>query len=151
MPDIIEANVVINRPVETVFDCVADVDSASRWQAELVEVKDVLSRPIGTGTTMTVVLAFLGRHIENVMRVADYAPNSKFSLTYVSGPLPTEVQFTFEPVHSGSTRVTYRGTWELPAGTIFRLLTPIKPIFDRMDRRQWQANLDTLKKLLEAL
>jgi hypothetical protein len=57
----IRASVVIDRPIETVFGVVVDMEAAPRWQAELVRVKDLLPTPMDVGTTMTVVLLYLGR------------------------------------------------------------------------------------------
>ena len=82
------------------------------------------------------------------MRVAAYEPPRKFALETVNGFLPVDLAFLLEPAATG-TRVTYTADWELPNRILFRLVRPAKPLFDRMDQRQWQANLYKLKELLE--
>lgn len=144
----VKASVVINRPQEDVFDFIVDVDRAPEWQGELVGVKNVSDRPLAPGEKMTVVLEFMGRHIENMMQVSSFKRPSRFSLTTLSGYLPVDLDFLLEPA-AGGTRVTYLGDWEMPSGFLFRLFRPAKPIFDRMDRQQWQSNLEKLKVLLE--
>jgi hypothetical protein len=134
--------------MEEVFDFIIDFERAPEWQGELVGVKDVSARPLGPGESMTVVLEFMGRHVENVMQVSSFERPIRFSLTTVSGYLPVDLDFLLEPA-AGGTRVTYMGDWELPSGFLFRLFRLAKPIFDRMDRQQWQSNLETLKILLE--
>lgn len=139
---------LIKRPIEDVFQAVTALDSAPQWQAELIAVKDVSESPIRAGTTFTAVLRFLGRRIEDVLLVTAFEPNSKLSLETISGPLPSELDFSLEPVREG-TKVAYSGAWQLPSG-VLTLLTPAKPILDRLDQRQWQANLNRLKELVEA-
>ncbi len=144
----VEASVVIKGPIGDVFELVTNVHRAPEWQAELLDVKDVSDTPIDAGTTLTVVLQFLGRQIENTMQVTVYEPPNRFSMVILAGFLPVELDFVLEPAASG-TQVTYLSDWELPRGFLFRLVQPAKPLFDRMDQRQWQSNLIRLKQLLE--
>src|SRR5215207_11243908 len=96
----VEASVEINRSIEEVFEFLTDLESAPRWQAELVDVKDVSGTPIRVGTNFTAVLRFLGRRIEDVLLVTDYEPNSRFSLETIYGPLPSKLEFFLETVRS---------------------------------------------------
>jgi hypothetical protein len=85
---------------------------------------------------------------ENIMQVSEHEPPHTFSLVTSSGYLPSNLDFLLEPA-PGGTKVTYRSDWELPRGILFRLVKPAKPVFDRMDQKTWQANLEKLKELLE--
>jgi uncharacterized protein YndB with AHSA1/START domain len=76
----ITASVVIRRPIGEVFQFVVNTDFAPRWQAELVAVKDLSAIPIREDTIITTVLRFLGRRVENRMRVVVYEPPHKFAL-----------------------------------------------------------------------
>ncbi len=68
----VQASVEIKRPIGDAFELVTDLDSVPRWQAELIEVKDVSETPVRAGVTFTTVLRFHGRRIEDRLLVTAY-------------------------------------------------------------------------------
>ena len=140
----LEESVVINRPTEEVFAFVADIEKMSQWMSELVEAKQTSEGPVGVGTTVNAVANVLGRRAESIQEVAEYEPNSKFTIKSTSGPVASKDKFTFESVAGGTkvTRVT-----EAELGGFFKLA---EPLVARMLRRQFETNFANLKDLLEA-
>ena len=139
----VEHSVVINRPIEEVFDFMADIENAPQWRSGLVEVKK-LSDELVVGAKATEVLQFLGRRMETTYEITEYEPNKKFSFKTTSGPVPMEGGFTVESAEGG-TKVTFKIQGE--AGGFFKLA---EPILARMVRRQVETDHGNLKDLLEA-
>jgi hypothetical protein len=86
----------------------------------------------------------LGRRMESINEVTKYEPNRKYGFKTTSGPIPSELEWTFESV-AGGTKVAF--AIEAEPGGFFKLATPI---IARVARRQFESNLANLKDLLEA-
>jgi carbon monoxide dehydrogenase subunit G len=140
----INKSVVINRRLEDVFEYVARGENWSEWATELVESRKTSEGPLGVGTTFVHVAQMLGQRIENGYEVSEYEPNRKITLKAISGPIPATAAVAVESVNGG-TRVTLSATGE--AAGFFKLGEPL--IARALDRQQ-DANLATLKDLLEA-
>jgi uncharacterized protein YndB with AHSA1/START domain len=138
-----EASVVIKRPLEEVFAYVTDVGSWVKWHTGLVEAEQTSEGPVGVGTTCRGVSEFLGRRDEWTSEVTAFEPNEKVEQQMVWGPMKIAQTLTFEPVDDG-TRFTLAGEGE--TGGIFKMA---EPIVNRMMKKQGEANLANLKRILE--
>jgi uncharacterized protein YndB with AHSA1/START domain len=140
----IEGEIIINRPVEEVFDVVADERNEPRYNPRLLWAEKLSSGPVGRGTQYRAATKTIGRPVEMTIEFIDYErPRRLASLTH----MPTmEIQgvLTFEPVPEG-TRMQW--SWELQPGGVLRLLTPL---ISRIGQRQEQAIWAGLKQYLEA-
>ena len=139
-----EASVVINRPLDEVFQYVSDFEKWDQWAAEMVEVSKTSEGPVGVGTRFTAKIKFIGQQIENEHEVTEYEPGSRFGVRVMSGTVKGHAVFSFESVEGG-TRVTE--TMEGETGGFFKVADPL---VGRMAQRQYAANLGNLKDLLEA-
>jgi hypothetical protein len=97
------------------------------------------------GTTYRSVSKFLGRRIETTFEVTEHHPPHKQCIRVTSGPIPAVGCYLLDPADGDSTR--FRQTLEAEAGGFFRLA---EPLVARAFRRQMQADMATLKDLLEA-
>jgi uncharacterized membrane protein len=140
----IEVSTVINRPVEEVFAVVSNVENNPKWSSAFLEAEQTSGEPIGVGTTWHVVQKALGQRMEGEIEVTEYEPNRKCTQQGKSGPIPTEVRQTFEPV-KGGTRVSF--TLEAEPGGFFKLA---EPLVKTMGKRQIEGDLANLKDLMEA-
>jgi F420H(2)-dependent quinone reductase len=140
----IEGEIVINRPVEEVFDVVADERNEPRYNPRLLWVEKISSRPIGRGTRFRAATKTMGRPVEMTIEFTEFdRPRHLGSLTH----MPTmEIQgaLSFDPVPQG-TRM--RWSWELQPRGIIRLL---RPLIARMGERQEEAIWAGLKQFMEA-
>ena len=145
-PDMLrsEESVEINRPVEEVFSYVSTVESQPEWATPPIEVRKDTPEPPKEGDTFTSVSKFLGRRFETPYQITSIEPNRQFSYHATGGPLPDQ-RWTFacEEV-SGGTRCTM--VVEGEPGGFFRLA---EPLIERALRRQFRADLGTLKDMLE--
>jgi uncharacterized membrane protein len=142
----IEDSGVINRPVQEVFDYVADPENLPEWSGAAVDVRDVQhaspGKP-GQGDKFTPVHQFVGRRFEEHVEVTAFERNRRILHRSTGGPMPLEVSYIFGEVPRG-TRVTV-GMDAKPEG-FFKL---IGPVFKVAVKRQIRNDLRTLKGLLE--
>ena len=141
----IENSVVINRPVDEIFEFMANAENNPQWQSGAQEVVKTSEGPIGVGTTFTSVSQLLGKRLESVVEYTAYEPNKRVAGKVTSGPVPFQFETTFEPAAEGGTKVT--GGGEGDVGGFFKLA---EPLVARMLKRQFDANNANLKDLLEA-
>ena len=139
----VEANVVINRPMEEVFQFISVNENALLWQPGLLETM-VTNDVNGSGRAWTDVVELLGRRLEIPFRVTDWQSDRKIAFQSTGGPIPMQGSYAFELAGDG-TRVTFLLTGE-PDG-FFKLA---EPVLMKILQRQWQTNLANLKDVLEA-
>jgi uncharacterized protein YndB with AHSA1/START domain len=137
--------VVIERPIEEVFAFVTDPNNDPLWQSTSLETEQTSEGPVDAGTTFRNTSKFLGRRIDSTYEVTENDPPHKQCVRITSGPIPGSGCYLFEPANGGSTRFTQ--IFEAEAGGFFRLA---EPLVARAIRRQMEADMETLKDLLES-
>ena len=140
----VETSVVVERPVEELFEVVTNPETYSQWMPGCLGARQTSEGPMGVGATYTDTGRLLGLREEGTIVVTRYEPNRKFGVKTTSGPIRGEGAYTFEPVEGG-TKVTL--AFEAELGGFFKLA---KPIVARALKRQGEGNLAGLKDLLEA-
>jgi hypothetical protein len=139
----IEGEIVIDRPVEEVFDVVADERNEPRFNPRMRLVEQISDGPIRVGTRFRAETVSVGRPVEMVIEYTGYErPRRLASMTHMSS-MDIHYTLTFEPVPEG-TRMRWSGDVE-PRG----ILKVMSPVVARMGRRQEQAIWSALKHLLE--
>jgi uncharacterized protein YndB with AHSA1/START domain len=140
----VEESVEINRPPEEVFDYVANPENLPEWSNLVLEVRKETERQLQRGDRFTTVAKFLGRRFETPFEVSAHEPPHRHSDRSTGGPFPQEYTYTFEETGGGGTRFTQVAEGE--PGGFFRL---VGPVLEMAGRRQFRADLQTLKDLLE--
>ena len=141
----LEHTVVIDRPIEEVFAFATDPNNVSLWQSTSLATEQTSEGPVGVGTTFRDTSQFLGRRIESDYEVTENEPPHRQCVRITSGPIPGSGCYLLEPDADGSTRFTQN--FEADVGSFFRLA---EPLVGRAIRRQMEADMATLKDLLEA-
>jgi uncharacterized membrane protein len=141
----VEESVEIDRPVEEVFSYAADPEHFPEWSGIILEAHKEKPGPIAQGDRFTTVSKFLGRRFETPFEVTAHEHNRRHSHRSTGGPLVQEYTSTFEETAGGGTRMTQLVEGE--PGGFFRLAGAL---LERAGRRQFRADLETLKDLLEA-
>src|SRR5437870_13340656 len=139
----IERNIVVERPIDEVWEFVHDTTKDALWQTTLTESEKLTDGPMRVGTRVREVRHFLGVRIELTWEVTEYEPNRTSAIRGVSGPVPLTGRYRLEPLDFG-TRFTVSG--ELHAHGLFKLA---EPVFARITRRELETNLGHPKDLLE--
>jgi uncharacterized membrane protein len=140
----IERSIVIERPLEEVWDFVQDTSKDAMWQTTLVESQVLTEGPKRVGTQVQEVRRFLGVQIPMTLELTEFEPKRRSSLRAISGGIPLSGSYLLEAL-DGGTKLTVTG--QLEAHRLFKLA---EPVFTRMTSRELEASLGHLKDLLEA-
>lgn len=140
----IQSSVVINRPVEEVFEFSNDPSNDTQWQTGVLESEITSEGELGVGTTARSVIQFLGKRIESTSEITEFEPNKKVSFKTTSGPIPFEGTTMYEPVEGGT---KLSSDFEVEFGGVFKLA---EPIVERSAERQFEGSFANLKDILEA-
>lgn len=136
----------IDRPVGDVFDHVSDPDRLSTWQTNTVSAVKESDGPVGLGTRLREVhRAPGGKELESLVEVSEYEPNRLFALRVVEGT-PVHARMTFEPAGDDGAETLMRFAAHGELSGPMRLA---QPLLQRVLKRQFKQQTNTLKQLLE--
>lgn len=140
----VEGEIIINRPVEDVFDFVADERNEPQYNREMLQSELISDGPIGPGSRFQAVMSMRGKPVTMTIEFTAYErPWLLASSTHLSN-MEIQGALTFDPIPEG-TRM--RWSWDLhPLGAL-KLLTPF---VIWMGRRQERAIWTELKQVLES-
>jgi uncharacterized protein YndB with AHSA1/START domain len=139
----IEGEIVIGRPMEEVFDFVADQSNEPQYNPQMVRAEKITPGPVGTGTTFRSAVASMGRTAEMLIEYTGYDRPRRLASTTTMQQADISYTLTFEPAGTG-TRMRWSG--QVQPKRAFRLLGPlITWIGRRQERRIWTS----LKRYLE--
>ncbi|MFV0460751.1 MAG: SRPBCC family protein [Actinomycetales bacterium] len=137
--------VLIERPVEVVFDFAADQRNEPSYNPAMVRCEKVTSGPIGSGTTFRSALRTRRGEVTMSSEVLSYdRPHSVTTRTAMPGAVVTGT-LAFAAESATTTRMTW--DWELRPSTAWaRLLAPVLgPVGRRFERRIWRGLRDRLE------
>ncbi len=139
----IEGEIVIRRPVEEVFDFVADERNEPRYNPRMLHAEKLTVGPIGAGTRFRAEMKGKRRPVEMTVEFTEYERPRRLALTAHLSPMEIRGGLTFEPVPEG-TRMRWQ--WNLEPRGLLRVL---RPLIVQVGRRQEQAVWSGLRRLLE--
>jgi Polyketide cyclase / dehydrase and lipid transport len=139
----ITGEIVIARPVDVVFDCVADQRNEPKYNPGMVRSEKLTDGPVDVGTRFGATMTSGRRRADMVIEVTKYDRPRTLGSKTTTTMADIEGTLTFQPA-SGGTRM--RWSWDLrPKGAV-RLLTPlVVRMGQRQERRIWGG----LKEYLE--
>jgi uncharacterized membrane protein len=138
-----ESSILIERPVETVFPVLSDLENDPKWRREWSNGEKTSKGPVTVGSTYRLVGRALGRRMEVNYEVTAYEPQRTTAWKALSGPLPLIFRRGFER-DGGGTRVDFRYEVEEPS----LLLRLFGPLVTRLGRRQLEGDFPRLMELL---
>ena len=103
-----QASVVVERPLEAVFELVATryFENQPRWEPDLVVLRQTSDGPLAVGTTGLQGMQAMGRVIDSTFAVVAYEPPRLLAIQSTGGPFQYLARYAFEPV-DGGTQVTF--------------------------------------------
>jgi hypothetical protein len=140
----IEGAIVIGRPVDVVFDYVADQSNEPEYNPQMVRAEKITPGPVGKGTRFRSAVASMGRIAEMLIECTGYDRPRLLASTTTMRQANISYTLRFEPTAAG-TRMHWSGQVR-PKGA-FRLLGPV---ITWLGMRQEQRIWASLKKHLEA-
>ena len=132
----------ISRPLAEVFKYMVDPAKLPEWNS-IVEEASPSETPIRVGTRIQQRARFLGRKIDGTFEVTEHELNKRYAFK-TEKPFPFTVTNTFEAEGDGTKVVTAA---QGEPGGFFKIG---EQILTRIAKKQFQAQLDTAKELLEA-
>jgi polyketide cyclase/dehydrase/lipid transport protein len=139
----IEGEIVIGRPVDVVFDYVADQSNEPQYNPRMARAEKITTGPVGKGTRFRSAVASKGRTVEMLIECTGYDRPKLFATTTTMAQADIDYTLRFEPTPAG-TRMTWSGQVR-PQGAL-RLLGPVITWLGiRQEHRIWAA----LKQHLE--
>jgi hypothetical protein len=140
----IEGEIVIARPVEAVFDFVADERNEPGFNPRMVRAEQISPGPIGVGTRFRAETTRMGRPVPMIIEFTAYERPRRLASTTHLSTMEIHGTLTFDPVPEG-TRM--RWNWDVRPRGLARLTSPM---ITRMGERQERTIWGNLKRLLEA-
>jgi hypothetical protein len=140
----IEGEIVIGRPVDVVFDYVADQRNEPQYNPRMVQAEKITAGPVGKGTQFRSAVASMGRTAEMLIECTGYDRPTLIASTTRMPQAEISYTLTFAPAAAG-TRMRWSGQVR-PKGAV-KLLSPV---ITWMGIRQEQRIWTSLKKHLEA-
>ena len=139
----VTGSIVIDRPVEEVFDAVADQTNEPHYNPSMTASRRVTAGPTDVGTHFLATILSRGRPMEVDIEVTRYERPQLLGTCSVMAGSRAVGELRLEPVASG-TRFSW--DWEVTVAGPARLLGPLVVI---MGRRQERAIWTGLKNWLE--
>lgn len=118
----VEGEVTIGRPVEVVFDFVADQRNEPLYNPDMVRAEKDITGPIGKGTRFKSAVRSAGRTAEMLIEITGYERRRLLVSTTTLKQLDIEYALRFDSV-AGGTRMRWSGQVR-PKGA-FRLPGPL--------------------------
>lgn len=140
----INDSLVIERPLEEVFDYAADQRNEPSYNPAMIRCEKVTPGPIGVGTRFDSALRRRGGEMAMSSEVISYdRPRAVTTRTTMPGAVVTGT-LSFTTVSTTSTRMSW--DWQLHPTGWLRLVAPLAaPIGRRFERRIWTGLRDRLE------
>jgi hypothetical protein len=132
---------MILRPPEKVFAFVSNLDN---WAQPSSENGASYHAPVRVGDTFRQIFELQGQRVELLCKVTGYEKDALLSFEYAWDSSLLGIDFIFKPASDG-TRLTGKGE-----GLTNGLLKLFEPLVDREVNKEIEANLNTIKYLLES-
>jgi hypothetical protein len=139
----VNGDILIERPVEEVFDFVADQRNEPIYNPRMLQSEKITDGPIGVGTRFRAAARSGRRAAEMLIEVTEFQRPRRLGSRTTMSDVDVDGGLTFEPV-SGGTRLSW--SWEVSPRGPLRLLGPLVA---RLGRRQEQMIWTGLKAQLE--
>jgi hypothetical protein len=139
----ITGEIIIARPVEAVFDFVADERNEPRYNPNLRRAEQITAGPIGCGTRFRADAIQWGRPVPMTIEYTAYErPRRLASATHLA-TMEIRGELSFAPVPAGA---RMRWSWDVAPQGLLKLATPLVA---RLGRRQETTIWTGLKRYLE--
>jgi ligand-binding SRPBCC domain-containing protein len=129
--------VTIDRPVNEVFDFVAESSNEPKWDVDVQKVIQPTQGPLTAGTRYEWVLKLLGtKRIAG--EVTAFETNRLIELTTIEGPILPKITHTFE---AEGDRTIYARRIRFETGGLLKLLEPFMKLMPRNPNTRTAENL----------
>jgi Polyketide cyclase / dehydrase and lipid transport/Fasciclin domain len=118
----IDGEIVINRPVEEVFDFAADERNEPRYNPRMLSSEQLSPGPVGLGSRFRAVMGSWPRRTTMTTEFTGYDRPRRLASTTRLATMDIQGALTFDPV-PGGTRM--RWSWDMASRGLLKLLSPL--------------------------
>ena len=137
--------VVVNKPVNEVFEYMADFRNNPKWSPDIAEVTKTSSAPmIGMGTTWRQVVVVRNRKLPYDLTVDEFEGNRMYRFKGVGSALDYQVTCRFD-ADAGGTKVSIA-----VSGNVKGVAKLFRGAVERSFREAITKSADNLRKVLES-
>ena len=144
MPMNFETSVLIERPIEQVFDYISDPSTFPRWNSAVQSVRETSAGAAGVGATYLMERELPGGRAENALEVVEVNRPTLFVIRTTSGPTPFKYRYVLAD-EEGATILELAAEVELGG-----VAGALGPLASRAVKRGVDSNFADLKRILEA-
>ncbi len=138
-----KSSIVINRPLDTVWDFLMDLDSYSLWQPGSGKIS--ATNHLNIGSVLEANFHYAGKDHLTVAEVTNNDGQSTYQVRSKQGPITYFVTYLLTPESDSATRLTIDS--EADAGTFLKLA---EPVIKYVSETRQEANVKVLKSILES-
>lgn len=140
----IRSEIVVDRPVEEVFDFVAvrHRENHSRWDVAVSRLEPETPGPLGLGSRFTIVRKNFGREEAHRFEITEWEPPRAMTMTTASPGFRVSLRGRFSS--AGGRRARHELVGEADIGGVRGLLAPLM-------RRKLQSDIDENLRRIKAL
>ena len=143
-PEPIRSLVVIDAPIQRVWEAVADIEGQPRWMHEMKSVRLLTPGPVGVGTVGEAEVRILGIGVTDPVTITEFSPPTRFAIRH-DGHFSGRGVITLQPGADGTTTIV---RWDET------LVPPLLPHLGALVQTPvlgaiFQADLRRLKALVE--
>ena len=140
----VTAEVGIKRSRDDVAAYATNPDNDTQWIGGIREAKMLTDGPVGQGTQVERVASFMGKRIQYILEVTDFAPGERMAMRSIKGPFPMQVSYEFEESSDGClARIQVRGD----SSGFFKIASPV---LAQGVKKNIGKDLKNLKAIMEA-
>ena len=144
-PEPIHSIVVIDAPIQQVWDVLADIEGQPRWMHDMKAVRMDGEGPVGVGSTGEATVRIFGIAVTDPVTITEFEPPTRFALTH-DGSFKGGGVFELEAGADGTTTMV---RWDET------IIPPVLPHLGAMVGTPvlasiFQADLERLRDLVES-
>lgn len=143
-PARIRSLVVIDAPIERVWQELVDVEGQPRWMRDMKAVRVLTKGPIGVGTRAEADVRIFGMQTVDPITITAFEPPRRFAIRH-EGQFGGEGAIELEPGADGSSTIVRWDETIVPPYVPHLWSALLGPILSRV----FQADLDRLRALIE--
>jgi Polyketide cyclase / dehydrase and lipid transport len=131
----VEGDIIIERPVDEVFDFVADESNEPKYNPRMTRADMITTGPVGVGSRFNSVVTGVGGATEMTIEFTEFDRPRRITEKVHLSNMDIQGRLVFEKVPAG-TRM--RWTWDLQPYGATRLLGPlVRWMGDRQEQKIW--------------
>jgi len=135
--------IVINRPLQEVFDYLIDHSNDKYWKPFVTESRKVTADPIDVGTRFEIIITTWGYRRSGEVEIVECEPYRSFAYKAHDPIYPFVARNMFSETPAGT---QIRGQVEFQATGFWKLFTPLFLLFIRIQLKQ---TFNRLRQILE--